>query len=116
MGKTCLVPRSDEFESQGQRSKVKVTRNKKRAVHALRSPPPPAATEWNALAANNGHAAADGTIPSMPGVISAACVRFMFGKNVFGSSVFACVCLYPASLLPEFVSKPRKTKLQIRKF
>ena len=28
--KTCLVPRSDEFEGQGQRSKVKVTGNKKR--------------------------------------------------------------------------------------
>ena len=27
-GKTCLVPRSEEFEWQGQRSKVKVTRNK----------------------------------------------------------------------------------------
>jgi len=27
-GKTCLVPRYDEFEGQGQRSKVKVTRDK----------------------------------------------------------------------------------------
>ena len=27
-GKTCLLPRSDEFECQGQRSKVKVTRDK----------------------------------------------------------------------------------------
>jgi len=26
-------------------------------------------------------AAADGTIPSLPGVISGACVRFMFGKT-----------------------------------
>jgi len=32
--KTCLVLRSDEFEYQGQRSKVKVTRDKKRAVHS----------------------------------------------------------------------------------
>jgi len=31
-GKMCLVPRSDESECQGQRSKVKVTRNKKHAV------------------------------------------------------------------------------------
>jgi len=29
-----LVLRSDEFESQGQKSKVKVTRDKKRAVHS----------------------------------------------------------------------------------
>jgi len=27
------------------------------------------------------HAAADGTIPSLPGVISAACVRFVFRKT-----------------------------------
>jgi len=27
-GTTCLVPRSDEFECQGQKSKVKVTRDK----------------------------------------------------------------------------------------
>jgi len=37
-GKTCLVLRSKVFECQGQRSKVKVTRDKKRAVHS--SPPP----------------------------------------------------------------------------
>jgi len=30
-GKTCLVPRSDEFEGQGQRSNVKVTRDKQAA-------------------------------------------------------------------------------------
>jgi len=33
-GKTCFVPLSDKFECQGQRSKVKVTRDKKRAVHS----------------------------------------------------------------------------------
>jgi len=27
------------------------------------------------------HAAADGTIPTLPGVILAACVRFMCGKT-----------------------------------
>ena len=32
--KTCLVLRSDEFECQGQRSKVKVTRTKKPTVHS----------------------------------------------------------------------------------
>ena len=34
-GKTCLIPRSEEFECQGQRSKVKVTRDKKRHFSAL---------------------------------------------------------------------------------
>ena len=32
--KTCLILRSYEFECQGQRSKVTVTRNKKRVVHS----------------------------------------------------------------------------------
>ena len=32
--KTCLVPRSDKFECQDRRSKVKVTGDKKRAVHS----------------------------------------------------------------------------------
>jgi len=47
---TCLVPRSDEFECQGQGSKVKVTRDKIRAVHSHH---PLATMEWNTLAANN---------------------------------------------------------------
>ena len=47
-GKTCLVPRSDEFEYEGQRSRSPGT--KKRAVHSDHSP---AATEWNALSAND---------------------------------------------------------------
>ena len=47
--KTCLVPRSDQFERQGQRLKVKVTRDKKRVF----TPITPAATERNALAAND---------------------------------------------------------------
>jgi len=36
--KTSLVPRSDEFEGQGQRSKVKVTRDKKTAFRPFRRP------------------------------------------------------------------------------
>jgi len=32
--KTCLFVRSDELECQGQKPKVKVTRDKKRAVHS----------------------------------------------------------------------------------
>jgi len=45
-GKTCLVPRSEEFECQGQGSKVKVTRDKNalRTIITL-----PAATEWSVL-------------------------------------------------------------------
>ena len=35
MQKTCLVPSSDDFECQGQRSKVKVTRDKKQHFSAL---------------------------------------------------------------------------------
>ena len=69
----CLVPRSDEFECQGQRSRSLGTKTR----CALPSSPP-AATEWNALAAN---AAANETIRSLPGVIAAAYVRFMFGKT-----------------------------------
>jgi len=43
-----LVPRSDEFEGQGQRSRSAGTKN------ALSAPvTPPAAHEWYALAANN---------------------------------------------------------------
>ena len=36
--KTCLVPRSDEFECQGERSKVKVTRDKKGIFRPFRRP------------------------------------------------------------------------------
>jgi len=58
--KSCLVSRSDEFECQGQRSKVKVTRDrdKKRAV----------------LAAND-------VTQQLSGVISATCMRCMFDKT-----------------------------------
>ena len=49
-GKTCLVPVSDQFECEGQKSKVKVTREKQRAMNSRHSP---AVCEWYALAANN---------------------------------------------------------------
>ena len=58
--KTCFVPRSDEFECQGQRSRSPGTKMR------CALPSPPAATEWNALAANNvkqqqtGHSVAAG--------------------------------------------------------
>ena len=35
---TCLILRSDKLECQGQKSKVKVTRDKKRAVHSQHPP------------------------------------------------------------------------------
>ena len=60
--KTCLVLRWDEFECQGQRSKVKVTRDKKHAVHHNT---PGTRTEWNALVAHNVAQAAGTTIRSL---------------------------------------------------
>ena len=46
-GKTCLVPRLDEFECQGQRSRSQGQKTR------CALPSPLAAREWNALAANN---------------------------------------------------------------
>jgi len=46
-GKACLVPRLEEFECQGQRSKFRSLGTK--TLCALQSPP--VATEWNVLAA-----------------------------------------------------------------
>ena len=60
--KTYLVLRPYEFECQGQRSKVKVTRNKK----ALCTPNAPAVlTAWNAVVADNVAQAANATSPSL---------------------------------------------------
>ena len=60
--KTCLVLRSDEFECQYVRSKVKVTRNK----NALCTHNTPVVwTEWNALVADNVAQAAGATIRSL---------------------------------------------------
>jgi len=67
-GKTCLVPRSDEFECQGQRLRSPGTKN------ALGTPA----------------AAVDGTILSLPGVISGACMLFMFGKTSLAVLLFFC--------------------------
>ena len=77
-GKTCLVSRSDKFECQGQRSKVKVSRDK----NALCAPITPATTEWNALAVNKvTHQQIGPFHPFRDGVISAACMLSMFGKT-----------------------------------
>ena len=74
------------------RSKVKgqVTRDK----NALGTAITPGSDRMEGVRCKWCHEAADGTIPSLPGVISAACVQFMFGKtslaldfSAFGSSV-----------------------------
>jgi len=59
--KTCLVPRSDAFECQRQRSEVKVTRDKNALCTAV--------TSVRTVCARCKHrqSAAGGTIPSMPG-------------------------------------------------
>ena len=84
-----MVPRSDEFECQGQRSKVKVTRDKKRAVHSHH----PGSLRMVRARCKRPHAAADRTISLLPGpgVISAACVWFMFGRT---SSAVVCRVLH----------------------
>jgi len=69
-GKTCLVPCSEEFECQGQRSKVKVTRHK----NALCTPITPGSDGMERARCKWRHAAVDGTIASLPGVTSGACV------------------------------------------
>jgi len=60
--KTCLVLCSYEFACQGQRSKVRVTRNKKRTVH---SEHPAVLTEWNAFVVDNVAQAANATSRSL---------------------------------------------------
>jgi len=65
---TCLVPRADEFECQGQRSRSSGT--KKHCALPL----PPATTVWNALAANNIKQQQREPFCRCRGVISAACV------------------------------------------
>jgi len=72
------------FEYQGQRSKIKATRDKKRAVHSRHLP---AATEWNALAENNVTHQQTGPFRPCWGAISAACGRCMFGKTSLAGSV-----------------------------
>jgi len=59
---------------------VKVTQRSK--VNALCTPTtPPSATEWNALAENNVTQQQMAPFRRCRGVISAACVRFMFVKT-----------------------------------
>jgi len=52
-------------------------------------PSPPIVTEWNALAENNVMQEQTGPFRRCRSVvISAIFVRFMFGKNIFSSSLF----------------------------
>jgi len=70
--KTCLVPRSDKFECQGPRSKLPGTKS------TLSTP----VTSRMVYACCKQRAATvDGTISSLLGVISGACVRCMFDKT-----------------------------------
>ena len=72
--KTCLVPRSDEFESQSQRSKAKVTRDKtgKTATSSLLT------VHCKACAIRCKCRAADGTIPWPPGGDGVTRVRSVY--------------------------------------
>ena len=83
----CLVFHVDEFECQSQRSKSPGTKK-----YAMRSHHPPAATEWNALTANNVMRQQMGPFRCYwGGVISAGCMHFMFGKTSLARSSFVCV-------------------------
>jgi len=78
--KTCFVPCSDEFEGQGQRSRSPGANFLPLKMHC------------NVLAAKKRHAAADGSIPSLPGYdgSAAASVWFMSGKISLASSYISC--------------------------
>jgi len=68
-----------------QRSKSTGTKN------ALCTPiTPPGSNVMERARCKERHAVADGTIPSMPGVILAACLRFLFGKT----SLALVFCLF----------------------
>ena len=59
-GKTCLVPRSDEFECQGQRSRLPGTKN------ALCTRIAPGSDGMERARCKQRQGAANGTIPSLP--------------------------------------------------
>jgi len=83
--KTYLDTRSEDFECQGQRPKVKVTRDKNELSPV--GTPPPAAYEWYALAANS--VEQQWTTPFGPcrgGVISGAVRAVCFWYNIVSSS------------------------------
>jgi len=99
-GKTCLVPRSNESECQGQRSKVKVIRGQNREPA---SSPFTVHCKVCAICCRF-RTAADETIPWPPGgegsarwrEASAACVRCMFGETSL-ALVYWNFCCYRVS-------------------
>jgi len=94
----CLLPGSDEFECQGQRSKSKITRDKKRAVHSHHprrrtNGPFCCMTHCDALAATNITQQQTRSLRRCcMGVISAACVRLMFDKTSLAFVFFLTSC------------------------
>jgi len=80
--KTCLVLWSDEFESEGKRLKVEVTRDKNAlCTHNI----PAVWTEWNALVADNVAQAADAPIRLLQRSVFA-------GMRVLGLGATAGLC------------------------
>jgi len=78
--KTCLVPYSETSLN----VKVRGHGHKKNALCTpitLPSPPPPGSDEMERARCKERHAAAHGTVASLLGVISAACLRSMFGRT-----------------------------------
>jgi len=88
-GKTCLIPRSEEFECQGPWSKVKIAGTKNAMCTPITL-----GSDGMERARCKCHAAAGGTIPSLPGLISAAYVRFMFGKTSLALVLIWIVCVF----------------------
>jgi len=89
-GKTCLVPRSDEFECQGQMSRSPGTKT------CCALPSPPAATEWNAFATNNVRQQQTVPLRRYQGVISARCVRLCLVKTSL--ALFWCLFLSESNI------------------
>ena len=71
----CLVPRSEAFDCQGQRSRSPQTKN------MLCTPITPTVTEWNALAENNVMQQQMVPFRCCQGMILVASMQFMFGKT-----------------------------------
>jgi len=90
--KTCLILRSDEFERQGQKSTVNVTRDK----NALCTHNTPAVlTEWNALVSDNVAQAADAPIRSLQRGVFAGMRALGLGATAglcHAFLVYYCIC------------------------
>ena len=84
--KTCLIPRSDVFEYQGQRSKVKLTRDK----NALSAADTPVRSNGMRSLKNSVQQQRTGLFPGCQGVFSGACVRCVFGETSL--ALVSCYC------------------------